>query len=76
MSTIAGHTFVLSPDGKEKCACGKEWIDVAPASKQDIKKLGWAHSGELTETEYGQIDAERERRWRIGMGIPSIERGT
>ncbi len=38
------------------------------AHKEDINKLGWAHSGTLTETEYNQIDAERERIWRLAKG--------
>lgn len=70
--TIAGHTFAIGDDGKERCACGKEWVDVAPATKADIGKQGWAHQGTLTENELAQIDAERERRWRLGMGISSI----
>jgi hypothetical protein len=49
-------------------------VDVAPASRVDIGKAGWAHSGNLTENELNQIDAERERRWRVGMGIPSINK--
>lgn len=67
MSQIAGHTFVDGPEGK-KCACGKLWLDVAPASRADIGQAGWAHAGSLTEAEYNEIDRERERIWEVGKG--------
>lgn len=66
--SIAGHTFVIGDDGKERCACGKTWVDVAPASRLDVGKVGWAHAGALNVSEYEEIDRERERRWCLGMG--------
>lgn len=68
MATIAGHTFTDTPQGKRVCVCGRAWIDVAPATRADIGKAGWAHSGALTEGEYQQIDQERERVWLLGIG--------
>jgi len=69
VETIAGHTFVSRPNGRDECSCGKTWVDIAPATEDDIKKEGWAHSGSLTEFEYKQIVKERERRWDVGMGV-------
>lgn len=68
MPTIAGHTFVMQSDGTRKCTCGKDWRDVAPATKHDLRKVGWAHSGELTENELAQIHAECDRLWEVGKG--------
>jgi len=69
MTTIAGHTFV-DKIGERVCRdCGKTWVYVAAATKQNIHQNGWAHSGTLTEHEYKQIDDERERLWRLGMGM-------
>jgi hypothetical protein len=66
--TIAGHTFTETPEGKRVCACGKSWIDVAPASRSDLGTAGWAHTGTLSESELYEIEQERERIWLRGVG--------
>ena len=66
--TIAGHTFIDTPEGRLCRDCGKLWVDVALAHKEDINHLGWAHQGALTEHEYQQIEAERDRLWNLGKG--------
>jgi hypothetical protein len=76
MATVAGHTFVDSLDGRKCQGCGKLWVDIAPVTRDDIGRAGWAHSGQLTQDEYEQIVAERERIWRLAMGVPSIALGS
>ena len=68
MGTIAGHTFVERPEGRACENCGRKWIDVAGATKQDIDKPNIAHTGLLNEAELTQIEKERERIWELGRG--------
>ena len=68
MATIAGHTFVVLPHARV-CECGRRWVDIAGVSKSDIGKTDIAHNGALTEAEYEQIVAERERLWSVGIGV-------
>jgi hypothetical protein len=70
MPTIAGHTFEMAPDGR-RCVtgeCRKLWADISYATKDDIGKSGWAHTGTLSQPEYDQIVAERNRLWELGRG--------
>jgi hypothetical protein len=67
--TIAGHTFIEAPDGRRRCRdCNKAWVDVAGATKDDINRSWWCHSGVGSETEYKQVEAERDRLWELGKG--------
>ena len=61
---VAGHLF--QKDGK--CLCGKRFDDISGALNEDIGKLGWAHSGQLTSGEYDQIAKERDRIWSHVVG--------
>lgn len=74
MANIAGHNFDAGPLGNH-CSntrytdgvahpCGRNLVDILCASRDDIGKEGFACSGTLTETEYNQIEAERERIWK------------
>ena len=65
---IAGHTFV-GPLGR--CSCGKCFADISVACRDDIGTHGWAHSGSLVEREYIEIDNERDRLWRLVVGVCS-----
>lgn len=65
---IAGHHFTPDWLGRAVCGCGTRWTDIAGATEADIDRPGWAHIGTLTAAEYRQIEAERERRWRLGLG--------
>lgn len=58
---IAGHLFAL--DGR--CSCGKRFQDIAGAGRDQIGVVGWAHQSYLTEAEYNQIVAERDRIWTL-----------
>ena len=68
MPTIAGHNFgpngfcTFSCHNSERC-CGRRFSDISMATKDDIGKPGWAHYGDLTATEYGEIEKERDRIW-------------
>ena len=66
--TIAGHTFEDGPTGLV-CTCGKRKIDVLLARNYDIDQPGWAHVGNLSKSEYEEIDRERERLWELGKGV-------
>lgn len=55
MAIVAGHTFVQG-----QCDCGKRWFDVRWATKDDLGKPGWAHSGDLNERELSEIEAKKE----------------
>lgn len=68
MATIAGHTFVETPDGRRCEVCKKLWVDVSGATDEDVDKPGWAHQGNLTKHELGQIRAEVDRLWELGRG--------
>lgn len=73
MATIAGHRF--GPDGHCEFSvadgtrsCGKTFADIASATKEDINKEGWAHTGKLSATEYQEIDTQREKIWIAHSG--------
>jgi hypothetical protein len=70
MTTIAGHDFVETPDGRRCKNCGTRFVDIAGATVEDVKNktLGLAHSGVLTDHELSQIRAEVERLWELGRG--------
>lgn len=55
---IAGHTF---PPFHDRCACGKNLLDLMPITRDDIGKSDIAHIGLLNETEYDEIEAYRCR---------------
>lgn len=59
---IAGHVFEETPNGRV-CACGARWVDVLQARREHIGTQGWAHTGNLIEREYDEIEAERDRIW-------------
>ena len=61
--TIAGHLFTDGPMGRA-CGCGMLWTQIAGATKDDVGRLGIAHTGALNEAELAEIVAERERIWR------------
>lgn len=60
MRLIAGHHFVDGPNGL-RCDCGAKWVDVLQARPENVRELGWAHTGALLESELAEIEAERER---------------
>lgn len=68
MATIAGHTFVETPDGRRCTGCNKLFVDIAGVTEDQIEKTGWAHSGTLTRHEYNQIKDEVNQLWEIGRG--------
>jgi hypothetical protein len=61
MSAIAGHEF----NSWDVCSCGKRWTDIMHVDRSCISKEGFAHSGELRDYEYDQIEAERDRREKL-----------
>ena len=62
MTPIAGHIFVETIHGL-RCECGARWRDVLGARREGVGTFGWAHTGQLLEREYLEIEAERERVW-------------
>lgn len=58
---IAGHRFSL----EGQCSCGKRFGDISGVLREDIGKREIAHTDHLTENEYNQIVAERERIWLL-----------
>lgn len=73
MASIAGHNFDSGPlgnicsnthyvDGVE-VRCNKNLVDILGATRADIGKEGWACVSTLSENEYNQIEAERNRIW-------------
>lgn len=66
MNLIAGHTFVETPRGRRCSGCDRAWVDIAGVQPTDIERSGFAHTGVLSEPEYRQIVAERERLWELG----------
>lgn len=68
MALIAGHDFGLSgfctyTTNDNSSPCGKTFADISMATKDNIGELGWAHYGKLNESEYNDIEKERERIW-------------
>jgi hypothetical protein len=63
MTTIAGHTFVDTPTGRQCPGCGKYWIDVAPGAYMELGAMNIAHTGAMNEAERNQIRDELERIW-------------
>jgi len=67
---IAGHYFQPSFWSLGKCSmCGRYLVDILGTSREDIGKLGIAHTGILNEAEYNQIEQERNRLWTMGGSI-------
>jgi hypothetical protein len=64
---IAGHEF--EADGK--CSCRVRFADIATVDRSDIGKLGYCHTGNLTENEYNEIVRERDRIWSTIHGVAS-----
>lgn len=62
---IAGHLFAQ----EGRCNCSMRFGDISGALPEHIGKDGWAHTRELTETEYQQIVAERNRIWALVIGV-------
>ncbi len=62
--TIAGHVFDIQ---WRWCTCGKKFVDIAPATQDDIGQPGWAHSGALNEKEFNEIRAEVDRLWKAHL---------
>lgn len=57
---IAGHSFTEMIGGR-RCACGILWRHVISAMREDIHRPGFAHVGNLSPTEYDEIEVERDR---------------
>lgn len=60
---IAGHVFSL----EGKCSCGYRFADISSARREDIGKPYWAHTGSLTDNEFREIEAERDRIYDLAM---------
>lgn len=69
MAVIAGHTFIESPVGVRLCSCGRKWTEIAGTTAHDVGASNIAHYGVLSETEYTEIAAERERMWSLTMSV-------
>ena len=52
---IAGHDF--GPSGA--CGFGIRWVDIRNMGREDVNRPGIAHSGNLTDYEYREIEAKR-----------------
>jgi len=66
LEKIAGHEFDLNG------FCRKEHCDIKPqarlsevlgATKADLNKMGWAHSGSLNQTELDEITKKKDAIW-------------
>jgi hypothetical protein len=66
LEKIAGHEFDLNG------FCRKANCDIKPqarmsdilnATKADLNKLGWAHSGSLNQTELDEITKKKDAIW-------------
>lgn len=64
---VAGHTF--GPSANAQCDCGQRFVDIAPATPENVGQTGWAHTGCLTAKEYEEIVAEKERIWACVAGV-------
>lgn len=73
MTTIAGHTFVDMMHGRV-CECGRRWDEISGATRADIGKPNIAHRGDLNESEYLEIEVERDRYWNALVGVASSSR--
>lgn len=78
---IAGHNFEAGPLGNhcsglasDGTVCGKNLVDILGATEADIGKPGWAHTGNLSQSEYAQIVAERDRIYNA-LGTVASPRG-
>lgn len=66
--TIAGHTFVDGPDGRQ-CHCGVVWHEISGADDQCVGKTGYQCGGiGLTSVGLAEIEAEKDRLWARAMG--------
>lgn len=68
-TTIAGHNFIRTTAGLTCEGCQRRLVDVTGATKADIGKAGWAHSGLLTHAEYEEIVAYRDALWLAVTGV-------
>lgn len=57
---IAGHSFT-DQIGGSRCPCGILWRHVISATREDIHRSGFAHVGNLSPTEFDEIEVERNR---------------
>lgn len=62
---IAGHTFGI----EGRCTCGLRFGDISGAGPEHINKPHWAHSGNLTQHELTEIQAEVRRIWGLIVGV-------
>jgi len=60
---IAGHTYDLSG----WCTCNRRFGDISGVTKEDIGQKGWAHTGELSQREFDEIIAERDRLYKAHL---------
>lgn len=74
MAVIAGHRFEGGPLGNlcvnektdsngNKYICNKSLVEILGVTRDDINKHGYACQAHLTESEYKEIEAEKERIW-------------
>lgn len=63
MLTIAGHTFVEGMEGRVCSVCGRRFVAIAGATRDDLNKPDIAHSGFLIERELEEIQSEVARIW-------------
>lgn len=67
LQMVAGHTFA-GVGSDEKCECGRYWHGIWGVTREDIGKPNIAHSGDLNEREYDQIQVKKARddaRWTV-----------
>lgn len=61
---IAGHAFVLgvcvTPKQSTDGHCGRHWLDIRNCTEADINRPDIAHYGNLSSSEFAQIDAQRK----------------
>lgn len=58
-TTIAGHPRAIVSQGW--CACGIMWAKLRYVTADCIGKAGYAHVGNLNETEFNEVQAEVAR---------------
>ena len=79
MTLVAGHTWTDTPAGLACATCSMTRRKLHTATREDVGKSGWAHIDPLTETEHGEIVAdkleaetvEREAIWAAVVSVGS-----
>lgn len=71
MGLIAGHRFGM--DGFcelliDDVLCRRKFCDISSATRANLNQKGWAHRGDLNETELSEIEAEKERLYAAHKG--------